>query len=94
MTNDEIDQLAKVLDLLRAKGVEFADLPDYTFRLRYEGAPVPVDQGSVMPADLDDAEKCACGCLREAEHNAQGLCIGKGCPVSLCMPEAKSREAT
>lgn len=52
-------------------------------------APVPADTMPTLPPDLDDAEKCACGCLREAEHNAQGLCIGKGCPVSLCNPEVK-----
>lgn len=86
-------RLSKTLDLLRAKGVTRAKVPvasaDGMWILaEFDIVPLAQSDGSPpIPADLDEADKCACGCLKDAEHNAQGLCIGKCCPVSVCNPE-------
>jgi len=95
VTPDTLEAYARVMrsnGVLRVTGEEKEDGLDFTIELYpsvFEPRTDAKDTALPMPVDLDDGEKCACGCLRDTEHNAQGLCIGKGCPVSLCSPEVK-----
>jgi hypothetical protein len=85
MTREDLDTVAKLADMLRAKGVR-------TFKgagLEMELLPSvevvsPQENAKALASEADDA--CLCGCPVYAHEG--GLCI-HGCAVEKCLPKEK-----
>lgn len=74
-------ELEKLIDLLKAKDIEFIRWGDLELRLAS-----PIDTTpEARPAP--DSTVCACG-HGAHEHSSDGLCL-HGCDVETCAPEEK-----
>jgi hypothetical protein len=79
--------------VLEVAGEETQDAMDFRIVLSptaFDGLPTPSGEPDV-PENLGEEERCPCGHLVVAEHNAHGLCIAGACPVTMCHPEATAK---
>jgi hypothetical protein len=94
MTPALLSQYAEVMrahNIQEVSGEEAEDAMDFRIVLSPTAFDAPATEGPVVPPDLGEEKKCACGHLAVAEHNGSGLCIAGACPYTVCHPEATAK---